>query len=109
MVKYEEKLLEGVNQRIEEQQLTRDRMAEAYSTGESKMETTDKAITTTQTPANDNKKVFEGKMMPFHENHGWYVQATPNARENDPGVRNCSALFQWAIGKKVRVTVEVIE
>lgn len=57
----------------------------------------------------DEKKIFEGKMMTFHEAHGWHIQATPNAATNDQGIRNCPTMFQWAIGKKVRVTVEVIE
>ena len=54
-------------------------------------------------------RTFEGTMMPFDTNVGWYVQGAVNARRNDPGVLNGSVLFQWAIGKKVRVTIEVIE
>lgn len=53
--------------------------------------------------------VYEGKMMPFNENHGWYLQLKPNPRENDNGVRNAGTMFTDFIGKHVRVTIEVIK
>lgn len=55
----------------------------------------------------DNKTVIEGKMMPFHDTNGWYVQEPVTL--NDPGIRTGAHMFQAVIGKKVRVTVEVIE
>lgn len=54
-----------------------------------------------------NKNVIEGKLMPFHDVNGWFVQEPVTL--NDPGIRTGSHMFQWAIGKKVRVTIEVIE
>lgn len=55
------------------------------------------------------RRAFEGTMQPFHETLGWYVQGPIDARNNNPGYLNGATMFQWAIGKKVRVTVEVIE
>jgi hypothetical protein len=57
----------------------------------------------------ETKKVLEGVVQPFHEGRGWWLQGPIDARANDPGVRPIQSVLQWAIGKKVRITVEEIE
>lgn len=55
------------------------------------------------------KKTVEGKLMPFSENYGWYIQDKIDVHKNDNGVRNLGFLLPEFIGKKVRITVEEIE
>ena len=57
-----------------------------------------------------DNKVFEGKVMPMHESHGWYIQTKPDINQpHDRGIRSAATILQPLIGKNVRIIVEVIE
>lgn len=62
---------------------------------------------TTSGVAIGSQRALEGTLV-SHESYGYCLQQRPDPSRNDPGLRSMDEVLQWAIGQRVRVTVEEI-